>query len=140
MIIFSIFLQVVNNDDMPPPSPVSVPDDEELSSSFDNYIPNEEKDNPPPSFCPAPLMLQKPALTPELMDRRTLASAAVSTAVAAPVSSTAPSTDDLEPFKCGDCRVSFSDKIYFKMHLRSKIHIMKLECIGRLPIGNYFVQ
>ena len=135
MIIFSIFLQVGNNDDMSPPSPVSASVNDELISSL-----HEEKDNPPPSFCPAPLMLQKPALTPELMDRRTLASAAVSTAVAAPVSSTAPSTDDLEPFKCGDCRVSFSDKIYFKMHLRSKIHIMKLECIGKLPIGNYFVQ
>merc|ERR1712223_1776895 len=49
----------------------------------------------------------------------------------------APSTDNPRPFKCSDCMIAFRIHGHLAKHLRSKMHIMKLECIGKLPIGMY---
>ena len=48
-----------------------------------------------------------------------------------------PSQDNPRPFKCGDCVIAFRIHGHLAKHLRSKMHIMKLECIGKLPIGMY---
>ncbi len=47
----------------------------------------------------------------------------------------APSDDNPRPFKCGDCLSKFRIHGHLAKHLRSKMHIMKLECSGKLPIG-----
>lgn len=42
------------------------------------------------------------------------------------------------PFKCTDCdSASFRIHGHLAKHLRSKMHIMKLECLQKLPFGTY---
>lgn len=48
-----------------------------------------------------------------------------------------PSTDNPRPFKCHDCKIAFRIHGHLAKHLRSKMHIMKLECLGKLPFGTY---
>lgn len=48
-----------------------------------------------------------------------------------------PSTDNPRPFKCHDCKIAFRIYGHLAKHLRSKLHIMKLECLGKLPFGTY---
>lgn len=48
-----------------------------------------------------------------------------------------PTTDNPRPFKCGDCKIAFRIHGHLAKHLRSKMHIMKLECLGKLPFGMY---
>lgn len=47
------------------------------------------------------------------------------------------STSNPRPFKCDDCSVGFRIHGHLAKHLRSKMHIMKLECLGKLPFGTY---
>lgn len=47
------------------------------------------------------------------------------------------STNNPRPFKCDDCSVGFRIHGHLAKHLRSKMHIMKLECLGKLPFGTY---
>ena len=49
----------------------------------------------------------------------------------------AASTDNPRPFKCHDCKSAFRIHGHLAKHLRSKIHILKLECLGKLPFGVY---
>lgn len=49
----------------------------------------------------------------------------------------APTTDNPRPFKCDDCKIAFRIHGHLAKHLRSKMHIMKLECLGKLPFGTY---
>lgn len=48
-----------------------------------------------------------------------------------------PTTDNPRPFKCEDCKIAFRIHGHLAKHLRSKMHIMKLECLGKLPFGTY---
>ena len=48
-----------------------------------------------------------------------------------------PSTENPRPFKCSDCMIAFRIHGHLAKHLRSKMHIMKLECLGKLPFGTY---
>lgn len=48
-----------------------------------------------------------------------------------------PSPDNPRPFRCVDCKTSFRIFGHLSKHLRSKIHINKLESIGKLPVGLY---
>lgn len=41
------------------------------------------------------------------------------------------------PFKCTDCKSAFRIHGHLAKHLRSKMHIMKLECLRKLPFGTY---
>uniref|UniRef100_A0A5S6Q3N8 C2H2-type domain-containing protein n=1 Tax=Trichuris muris TaxID=70415 RepID=A0A5S6Q3N8_TRIMR len=41
------------------------------------------------------------------------------------------------PFVCTDCDVAFRIHGHLAKHLRSKLHIMKLESVGKLPIGTF---
>lgn len=41
------------------------------------------------------------------------------------------------PFKCTDCKIAFRIHGHLAKHLRSKMHIMRLECLGKLPFGMY---
>lgn len=41
------------------------------------------------------------------------------------------------PFECADCSIAFRIYGHLAKHLRSKLHIMRLECLGKLPIGTY---
>lgn len=41
------------------------------------------------------------------------------------------------PFKCTDCDTAFRGQGFLQKHLRSKLHVMKLECTGKLPFGTY---
>ena len=49
----------------------------------------------------------------------------------------APSSSNPRPFKCAECMVKFRIHGHLAKHLRSKTHIMKLEVVGKLPIGIY---
>lgn len=49
----------------------------------------------------------------------------------------AATTTNPRPFKCDDCKIAFRIHGHLAKHLRSKMHIMKLECIGKLPFGTY---
>lgn len=46
-------------------------------------------------------------------------------------------TSNPRPFKCDDCKIAFRIHGHLAKHLRSKMHIMKLECLGKLPFGTY---
>lgn len=46
-------------------------------------------------------------------------------------------TTNPRPFKCDDCKIAFRIHGHLAKHLRSKMHIMKLECLGKLPFGTY---
>lgn len=46
-------------------------------------------------------------------------------------------TTNPRPFKCDDCKVAFRIHGHLAKHLRSKLHIMKLECLRKLPFGTY---
>jgi hypothetical protein len=48
-----------------------------------------------------------------------------------------PTASNPRPFKCSDCKIAFRIHGHLAKHLRSKMHIMKLECSGKLPIGMY---
>ena len=48
-----------------------------------------------------------------------------------------PSNTNPGPFKCTDCKIAFLNHVNLAKHLRSKMHILKLECSGKLPIGMY---
>lgn len=48
-----------------------------------------------------------------------------------------PTTTNPRPFKCDDCKIAFRIHGHLAKHLRSKMHIMKLECVGKLPFGTY---
>ncbi|CDW52118.1 zinc finger protein [Trichuris trichiura] len=41
------------------------------------------------------------------------------------------------PFVCTDCDVAFRIHGHLAKHLRSKLHIMKLESVGKVPIGTF---
>ncbi len=41
------------------------------------------------------------------------------------------------PFECVDCSTAFRIHGHLAKHLRSKIHVMKLEATGKLPNGTY---
>jgi hypothetical protein len=41
------------------------------------------------------------------------------------------------PFKCKDCKIAFRIHGHLAKHLRSKLHVLKLECLGKLPFGTY---
>lgn len=41
------------------------------------------------------------------------------------------------PFKCADCKSAFRIHGHLAKHLRSKMHIMKLECLHKIPFGTY---
>lgn len=41
------------------------------------------------------------------------------------------------PFECTDCQSAFRIRGHLAKHLRSKTHIMKLECLLKLPFGTY---
>jgi uncharacterized Zn-finger protein len=43
-----------------------------------------------------------------------------------------PTTENPRRFKCADCGISFRFNGHLAKHLRSKMHIMKLECLGKL--------
>lgn len=49
----------------------------------------------------------------------------------------AATTSNPRPFKCTDCKIAFRIHGHLAKHLRSKMHIMKLECVGKLPFGTY---
>lgn len=49
----------------------------------------------------------------------------------------AATTSNPRPFKCTDCKIAFRIHGHLAKHLRSKMHIMKLECLGKLPFGTY---
>ncbi|VDO95704.1 unnamed protein product [Soboliphyme baturini] len=51
-------------------------------------------------------------------------------------SSTASSLNP-RPFECVDCSIAFRIHGHLAKHLRSKLHIMKLECLGKIPIGTF---
>ena len=46
-----------------------------------------------------------------------------------------PSSSNPRPFLCSDCNTGFRIHGHLAKHLRSKSHIMKLENLGKLPIG-----
>lgn len=48
-----------------------------------------------------------------------------------------PTTSNPRPYKCDDCQSAFRIHGHLAKHLRSKMHIMKLECVGKLPFGTY---
>ncbi|KRZ72670.1 Transcription factor HIVEP3 [Trichinella papuae] len=41
------------------------------------------------------------------------------------------------PFQCADCDSAFRIHGHLAKHLRSKLHIMKLESVGKLPVGTF---
>ena len=41
------------------------------------------------------------------------------------------------PFNCKDCVIAFRIHGHLAKHLRSKMHVLKLECLGKLPFGTY---
>ena len=47
------------------------------------------------------------------------------------------SADNPRPFRCDDCNVAFRIHGHLAKHLRSKLHIMMLEKLGKLPPGAY---
>jgi hypothetical protein len=49
----------------------------------------------------------------------------------------AATTSNPRPFKCTDCKIAFRIHGHLAKHLRSKMHIMKLECLSKLPFGTY---
>ncbi|KAA0203171.1 hypothetical protein HAZT_HAZT003767 [Hyalella azteca] len=49
----------------------------------------------------------------------------------------AASTENPRPFKCHDCKIAFRIHGHLAKHLRSKMHILKLECLSKLPFGLY---
>lgn len=49
----------------------------------------------------------------------------------------AATSSNPRPFKCDDCKIAFRIHGHLAKHLRSKMHIMKLECLGKLPFGTY---
>lgn len=49
----------------------------------------------------------------------------------------AATTNNPRPFKCTDCKIAFRIHGHLAKHLRSKMHIMKLECLGKLLFGFY---
>lgn len=48
-----------------------------------------------------------------------------------------PTSSNPRPFKCTDCDIAFRIHGHLAKHLRSKMHIMKLECLCKLPFGTY---
>ncbi|GAB0090456.1 pneumococcal serine-rich repeat protein [Sergentomyia squamirostris] len=48
-----------------------------------------------------------------------------------------PTTTNPRPFKCSDCKVAFRIHGHLAKHLRSKMHVLRLECHGKLPFGTY---
>ncbi|XP_016844517.1 uncharacterized protein LOC107981986 [Nasonia vitripennis] len=46
-------------------------------------------------------------------------------------------TSDPRPFKCFDCALAFRKHGVLAKHFRSKTHIMKLECLQKLPFDTY---
>ena len=48
-----------------------------------------------------------------------------------------PSKSNPRPFYCNDCKIGFRIHGHLAKHLRSKSHIMKLENVGKLPIGMF---
>lgn len=53
--------------------------------------------------------------------------------------STSPalSSSEPRPFKCTECNIAFRIHGHLAKHLRSKMHIMKLECLSKIPFGLY---
>jgi len=49
----------------------------------------------------------------------------------------AATSSNPRPFKCTDCKIAFRIHGHLAKHLRSKMHIMKLECLGKLPFGTF---
>lgn len=49
----------------------------------------------------------------------------------------AATTSNPRPFKCEDCKVAFRIHGHLAKHLRSKMHILKLECLLKLAFGTY---
>ncbi|KAF5292805.1 hypothetical protein FQA39_LY13850 [Lamprigera yunnana] len=47
------------------------------------------------------------------------------------------SSSEPRPFKCTDCNIAFRIHGHLAKHLRSKLHIMKLECLAKIPFGLY---
>lgn len=52
-------------------------------------------------------------------------------------SSPALSSKEPRPHKCTDCSIAFRIHGHLAKHLRSKMHIMKLECLAKIPFGLY---
>ena len=46
-------------------------------------------------------------------------------------------TRDPRPFHCSDCDTAFRIHGHLSKHLRSKIHVLRLEALGKLPNGVY---
>lgn len=46
-----------------------------------------------------------------------------------------PMVDNLRPFNCTVCKIDFHFHFHLAKHLRSKFHLMNLECLGKLPLG-----
>ncbi|OUC44392.1 zinc finger, C2H2 type, partial [Trichinella nativa] len=47
------------------------------------------------------------------------------------------SASNPRPFQCADCDSAFRIHGHLAKHLRSKLHIMKLESVGKLPVGTF---
>lgn len=48
-----------------------------------------------------------------------------------------PTVSNPRPFKCKDCKLAFRIQEHLAKHLRCKIHVLKLECLQKLPFGTY---
>ena len=59
------------------------------------------------------------------------------TQAAAAVATTAP--DNPRPFRCADCDIAFRIHGHLAKHLRSKMHVMTLEKLGKVPPGAYAI-
>lgn len=53
------------------------------------------------------------------------------------MSTQGPVVKNPRPFECADCQVGFRIHGHLAKHLRSKMHILKLECLGKIPFGTY---
>ena len=49
----------------------------------------------------------------------------------------ATTSEDPRPFKCEECNIAFRIQGHLARHLRSKMHISKLEALGKVPVGSY---
>lgn len=54
-----------------------------------------------------------------------------------PSSVSSSSAQNPRPFECNDCNIAFRIHGHLAKHLRSKSHIMKLECLEKVPIGTF---